>query len=182
MVRLFFWIDSKGRIGQSSFCKNDEHKQKEGIIKQVIFRYNYLVFFFNLSIYQESNDDKQNNKSKAVYSFRRKQLTTDDQIRLLHEAYQFLLKKYKLGEDPKAAQSLVSPFMQLELDPQEEIKDFEDSNDNGNIEKNEQEDKEEEVKDETLLKLERAVEKIENKGNSIKKKKSSTKRPSKNKK
>ena len=72
--------------------------------------------------------------------------------------------------------------MQLELDPQEEIKDFEDSNDNGNIEKNEQEDKEEEVKDETLLKLERAVEKIENKGNSIKKKKSSTKRPSKNKK
>ena len=72
--------------------------------------------------------------------------------------------------------------MQLELDPQEEIKDFEDSNDNGNIEKNEQEDKEEEVKDETLLKLERAVEKIENRGNSIKKKKSSTKRPSKNKK
>ena len=43
-------------------------------------------------------------------------MTPDDEIRILHEAYQFLLKKYKLGEDPKAAQSLVSPFMKLEVE------------------------------------------------------------------
>ena len=43
-------------------------------------------------------------------------MTPEDQIRQLHEAYQFLLKKYKLGEDAKATESLVSPFMKLEMD------------------------------------------------------------------
>ena len=43
-------------------------------------------------------------------------MTSEDQIRQLHEAYQFLLKKYKLGEDAKATESLVSPFMKLEMD------------------------------------------------------------------
>ena len=43
-------------------------------------------------------------------------MTPEDQIRQLHEAYQFLLKKYKLGEDSKATEALVSPFMKLEMD------------------------------------------------------------------
>ena len=63
---------------------------------------------------EESKPTKEDVRSK--YNFKRKALTPDDEIRILHEAYQFLLKKYKLGEDPKAAAALVSPFMKLEME------------------------------------------------------------------
>ena len=60
------------------------------------------------------------------YNFKRKALSPDDEIRILHEAYQFLLKKYKLGESPRSSTSdeiqpakknnaLVSPFMKLSI-------------------------------------------------------------------
>ena len=65
-------------------------------------------------------------------SFRskRKQLSADDEIRILHEAYQFLLKRYNLGESPRTSTAteaaaekekpaLVSPFMKLSIDQPE---------------------------------------------------------------
>jgi len=59
---------------------------------------------------------------------RRKQLTPDDECRVLHEAYQFLFRKYNLGEVLEVQNSdafggevppspgLISPFMKMELD------------------------------------------------------------------
>ena len=99
-------------------------------------------------------------------------MTPDDQIRLLHEAYQFLLKKHKLGEDPKAAASLVSPFMKLEMEPKI-IKLKDEPIQSNVISKDDQE--EDEVKDQKILELEKAIEetsKTERKG-SLKRKKSS---------
>ena len=99
-------------------------------------------------------------------------MTADDQIRLLHEAYQFLLKKHKLGEDPKAVASLVSPFMKLEMEPK--IVTVKDEPIQLNIiSKDDQE--EEEVNDEKILELEKLMDEIskkERKG-SLKRKKSS---------
>ena len=46
---------------------------------------------------KESND-----KSKTTKKYgrrKRKELRADDEFRILHEAYQFLLKKYNLGTD-----------------------------------------------------------------------------------
>lgn len=53
-----------------------------------------------------------------MYGSKKKVLSADDEIRILHEAYQFLLKKHKLGstsESPRGSvsDSLVSPFMKL---------------------------------------------------------------------
>ena len=58
------------------------------------------------------------NKSKEIeYNYnKRRELTPDDQIRILHEAYQFLLKKYNLGQELVPDTPLVSPFMKLVLD------------------------------------------------------------------
>ena len=99
-------------------------------------------------------------------------MTADDQIRLLHEAYQFLLKKHKLGEDPKAVASLVSPFMKLEMEPK--IVTVKDEPIQLNIiSKDDQE--EEEVNDEKILELEKLMDEVikkERKG-SLKRKKSS---------
>ena len=99
-------------------------------------------------------------------------MTADDQIRLLHEAYQFLLKKHKLGEDPKAVASLVSPFMKLEMEPK--VVTVKDEPIQLNIiSKDDQE--EEEVNDEKILELEKLMDEInkkERKG-SLKRKKSS---------
>ena len=101
-------------------------------------------------------------------------MTADDQIRLLHEAYQFLLKKHKLGEDPKAVASLVSPFMKLEMEPK--IVTVKDEPIQLNIiSKDDQEEEEEEVNDEKILELEKLMDEInkkERKG-SLKRKKSS---------
>lgn len=60
---------------------------------------------------------------------RRKQLTPDDECRVLHEAYQFLFRKYNLGEELQVTNEaafqngevppspgLISPFMKMELD------------------------------------------------------------------
>ena len=59
------------------------------------------------------------NKFKQIqYSVRRKELSHDDQIRVIHEAYQFLLKKYNLGQNQTACEDIVSPFMELEMDDQ----------------------------------------------------------------
>ena len=92
----------------------------------------------------------------------------------MHEAYQFLLKKHKLGEDPKAVASLVSPFMKLEMEPK--VVTVKDEPIQLNIiSKDDQEEEEEEVNDEKILELEKLVDeasKIERKG-SIKRKKSS---------
>ena len=41
------------------------------------------------------------------YSFKRKELSPDDQIRVLHEAYQFLIKKYKLEESVANASLMI---------------------------------------------------------------------------
>ena len=99
-------------------------------------------------------------------------MTADDQIRLLHEAYQFLLKKHKLGEDPKAVASLVSPFMKLEMEPK--VVTVKDEPIQLNIiSKDDQE--EEEVNDEKILELEKLMDEVikkERKG-SLKRKKSS---------
>merc|ERR1711997_1411659 len=54
----------------------------------------------------------------------KKEKTTDDEIRILHEAYQFLLKRYNLGVDPKEEaeeKNLVSPFMKLEVDEPKKV-------------------------------------------------------------
>ena len=48
---------------------------------------------------RESNNTKKKKKKKYRYSRRRKQMTADDEFRILHEAYQFLLKKFNLGQD-----------------------------------------------------------------------------------
>ena len=96
-------------------------------------------------------------------------MTADDQIRLLHEAYQFLLKKHKLGEDPKAVASLVSPFMKLEMEPK--IVTVKDEP----IQLNIISEEEEEVNDEKILELEKLMDEVikkERKG-SLKRKKSS---------
>ena len=66
---------------------------------------------------EETEVDK--NKFKQIqYSVRRKELSHDDQIRVIHEAYQFLLKKYNLGQNQTACEDIVSPFMELEMDDQ----------------------------------------------------------------
>ena len=88
-------------------------------------------------------------------------MTADDQIRRLHEAYQFLLKKYKLGEDPKATEALVSPFMKLEMDEKPVIMMKEETAEESEKEEKEEKDKAEivEPKRDYVLELEKAVEK-----------------------
>ena len=70
-------------------------------------------------------------------------MTPDDEIRILHEAYQFLLKKYKLGEDPKNPRlseefkknSLISPFMKLSMEKEEEEEENNEIEEEGEAEK-----------------------------------------------
>ena len=84
---------------------------------------------------------------KVKYNFKRKVLTPDDEIRILHEAYQFLLKKYKLGEDPKAAAALVSPFMKLEMEEKPVIKEKKKSKSSVSAEQEEEEEEKQENSD-----------------------------------
>ena len=193
MVRLVFWIDTKAGIGQSTFRQNDGHHEKE---EKESKKYGFDNQSQNsnqghqLVIFQDEKEAKKQNKEKQKdgegnpkvvtevdpnkYNFKRKELSPDDQIRVLHEAYQFLLKKHKLGEDPKAVASLVSPFMKLEMEPK--VVTVKDEPIQLNImSKDDQDEEEEEVNDEKILELEKAIEetsKTERKG-SLKRKKSS---------
>ena len=77
-----------------------------------------------------------------TYGRGKKKLTPDDEIRILHEAYQFLLKKFKLGESPRGSTSdtpLVSPFMKLDVEPPPKPIDLDDENADNN-DKNEEDD------------------------------------------
>ena len=102
------------------------------------------------------------------YNFKRKELSPDDQIRVLHEAYQFLLKKHKLGEDPRNPRSphgsstesdqpkknaLVSPFMKLSIE-KEEVEDEEGQQE----EDKNASDNESEIFDDDVFALEKAVD------------------------
>ena len=149
MVRLVFWIDTKAGIGQSTFRQNDGHHEKEekesknSVIDNEPKNSNYG---YQLEFFQDEKEAKKQNKEKQKdgegtpkvvtevdpnkYNFKRKELSPDDQIRVLHEAYQFLLKKHKLGEDPRCPKSesdqqnkknaLVSPFMKMSIEKEEE--------------------------------------------------------------
>ena len=76
---------------------------------------------------------KKSDKPEIQYTVKgRKELTPDDQVRMLHEAYQFLLKKYGLGEVQVENNPLVSPFMKLDLDEDKPVKVlFSDEEENG---------------------------------------------------
>merc|ERR1712008_29756 len=79
---------------------------------------------------------------------RKKEKTADDEIRILHEAYQFLLKRYNLGVDPKEdaeEKNLVSPFMKLEMDEPKKVQvelDLDDDNEEEEEEEVEEDDEE----------------------------------------
>ena len=116
-------------------------------------------------------------------------MSADDQIRLLHEAYQFLLKKYKVGEDPKVITSLITPFMKLQMDEKPVVVIQEEAAEESEKEETEEAEIEEPNRDydDYVLELEKAVEKslqentterAEKKG-SIKRKKSTSVRASK---
>ena len=116
-------------------------------------------------------------------------MSADDQIRLLHEAYQFLLKKYKVGEDPKVITSLITPFMKLQMDEKPIVVTQEEAAEESEKEETEEAEIEEPNRDydDYVLELEKAMEKAlqentteraEKKG-SIKRKKSTSVRASK---
>ena len=116
-------------------------------------------------------------------------MSADDQIRLLHEAYQFLLKKYKVGEDPKVITSLITPFMKLQMDEKPVVVIQEEAAEESEKEETEEAEIEEPNRDydNYVLELEKAVEKslqentterAEKKG-CIKRKKSTSVRASK---
>ena len=96
-------------------------------------------------------------------------MSCDDQIRILHEAYQFLLKKYKLGEDPKNPRlseefkknSLISPFMKLSMEKDEEEEENNEIEEEGEAEKeaeNEHESDGDSAFDDDVFALEKAVD------------------------
>ena len=96
-------------------------------------------------------------------------MSCDDQIRILHEAYQFLLKKYKLGEDPKNPRlseefkknSLISPFMKLSMEKEEEEEENNEIEEEGEAEKeaeNEHESDGDSAFDDDVFALEKAVD------------------------
>ena len=64
-------------------------------------------------------DDK---RPSSNYGRVQKDMTPDDEIRQLHEAYQFLLKKFNLGEALEEKQCLVSPFMKMSMDTDDDWK------------------------------------------------------------
>jgi len=77
---------------------------------------------------------------------RKKEKTADDEIRILHEAYQFLLKRYNLGEDPKKEaeeKNLISPFMKLEMDEPKKVIEIDLDEENDKEDEEEEEDDEE---------------------------------------
>ena len=49
-------------------------------------------------------------------------MAPDDENRELQEAYQFLLKKFELSNEPEEKQALISPFMQMTMDADEDWK------------------------------------------------------------
>ena len=71
-----------------------------------------------------SAKDKLNERraSSSNYGRVKTELTPDDEIRQLHEAYQFLLKKFNLGEALEEKQCLVSPFMKMSMDTDDDWK------------------------------------------------------------
>ena len=82
----------------------------------------------------EKGDNKKDKPPEIKYTVKgRKELTPDDQVRILHEAYQYLLKKYNLGVEQVSETPLVSPFMKLELDepPKKYNYGIEEDNDKG---------------------------------------------------
>ena len=69
-----------------------------------------------------AKDKLQERRASSNYGRVKVELTPDDEIRQLHEAYQFLLKKFNLGELQEEKVSIVSPFMQMTLDNDEDWK------------------------------------------------------------
>ena len=61
-------------------------------------------------------------RASSNYGRVQKELTPDDEIRQLHEAYQFLLKKFSLGETMEEKQCLISPFMKMSMETDEDWK------------------------------------------------------------
>ena len=66
---------------------------------------------------------KEKRAASSNYGRVKVELTPDDEIRELQEAYQFLLKKFELNNDEtKEKQALISPFMQMTMDADEDWK------------------------------------------------------------
>ena len=97
--------------------------------------------------------------------YKRKQLTADDEVRQLHEAYQFMLKKYGLGETPKNSVSenpMISPFMKLTLDddvPKKHVdfKDEETKDEDAEMNDNEENEDEDDVFEKMTIQVEEAA-------------------------
>ena len=85
------------------------------------------------------------------YSFKRKELSPDDQIRVLHEAYQFLLKKHKIGDD---LHGLLAESDQSKINASEETEKVEEEEEGA---RNDSDD-DSSIFNEEVLALERAVE------------------------
>ena len=69
------------------------------------FFFEFCIVHINFQIREE--EEKEKNGGKVVFGTIKKKLSYDDQIRQLHEAYQFLIKKYKLEESVANASLMI---------------------------------------------------------------------------
>ena len=136
----------KGRVPKSCSTTTMDHSKALGILgfnsARVLDRSSFtnpkLVLdkaHFNktMAIMKKKEEEAVDSKKKVKeiqYSFKRKEMTYDDQIRIIHEAYQFLLKKYNLGRDLSNYDEAISPFMKLASDEPEEKVSSVDKNEN----------------------------------------------------
>ena len=127
-------LSPKEELDKAHFSKTmDIMKKKKQKVSTIFFmnkvnRCNKL----NLQNEEAKNKNKEkfgDGKSKAdlqINSFKRKEKSPDDQIRVLHEAYQFLLKKHKLGEDPRSPHGLLAESDQSNKNTSKESEEVEE--------------------------------------------------------
>ena len=71
---------------------------------------------------KERENEVERRAMSANYGRVKTELAPDDENRELQEAYQFLLKKFELSNETQEKQSLISPFMQMTMDADEDWK------------------------------------------------------------